>query len=59
VKAAINDGEVDPERLQRWRKLIREEAFNNSSIAERRSRDKSFGRMCKSIMDDKKTRRGA
>lgn len=59
VKAAINDGEIDPERLQRWRKLTREEAFNNSTIAERRSRDKAFGRLCKSVMDDKKTRRGA
>lgn len=58
VKAAIGTGEIDPERLRRWRKLTREEAFNNTSIAERRSRDKAFGRMVKSVMGDKKSRRG-
>jgi len=59
VQTAIAAGEIDPERLQRWRKLVREEAFNNSSIAERRSRDKAFGRMAKSIMNEKKSRRDA
>lgn len=58
VQAAIKAGEIDPERLQRWRKLVREEAFNNTSIAERRSRDKAFGRMVKSVISDKKSRRG-
>jgi ribosome biogenesis GTPase len=57
VKAAIDTGEIDPARLERWRKLSREEAFNKTSIAERRSRDRTFGRMCKSIMADKKSRR--
>jgi len=59
VQAAIHAGEIDPERLQRWRKLTREEAFNKTSIAERRSRDKAFGRMVKSVMNEKKSRRGA
>jgi len=59
VQAAIEAGEIDPERLQRWRKLVREEAFNNTSIAERRSRDKAFGRMIKNVLSDKKSRRGS
>jgi len=58
VQAAIAAGQIEPERLQRWRKLIREEAFNNTSIAERRSRDKAFGRMVKNVMSEKKSRRG-
>jgi len=58
VRAAVEAGEIDPERLQRWRKLLREEAFNNTSIAERRSRDKAFGRMVKNVMSEKKSRRG-
>jgi len=57
VQAAIDAGEIDPARFERWRKLSREEAFNNTSIAQRRLRDKAFGRMCKTIMDDKKSRR--
>lgn len=59
VRAAIESGEIEPERLQRWRKLVREEAFNNTSIAERRSRDKAFGRMVKHVMSEKKSRRGS
>jgi len=58
VQAAIESGEIDPERLQRWRKLMREEAFNNTSIAERRSRDRAFGRMDRHVMNEKKSRRG-
>ena len=58
VAAAIETGEIDPARLERWRKLTREEAFNNTSIAERRSRDKAFGRMARNIMNEKKSRRG-
>jgi len=58
VQAAVVAGEIDPQRLRRWRKLVREEAFNNTSIAERRSRDKAFGRMVKNVMSEKKSRRG-
>ena len=59
VRAAIDAGEIDEERLKRWRKLAREEALNSASIAERRARDKAFGRMTKSVLNDKKTRRSS
>ena len=55
VIQAIEDGEIDQARLKRWRKLVREEALNSSTIAERRARDKSFGRMCKSAINKKNT----
>lgn len=57
VNEAIKAGEIDQIRLDRWRKLAREEAFNRTSIAERRATDKAFGRMYKSIMSNKKSRR--
>jgi len=57
VREAIANGEIDQARLHRWRKLTREEALNSSSIAERRARDKALGRMYKSIIGDKKSRR--
>ena len=53
VQKAINTGDIDQARLQRWRKLVREDEFNSASIAERRARDKSFGRLYKSIINDK------
>ena len=53
VRAAVNAGEVDPERLERWQKLAAEEAFNTETIAERRTRNKAFGKMVKRAKKDK------
>ena len=57
VKEAIEAGEIDQARLDRWRKLAREEEFNSASIAERRASDKALGKMYKSIISDKQSRR--
>ena len=57
VNEAIEAGEIDQTRLGRWRKLTREEAFNRTSIAERRANDKALGRMYKDIISAKKSRR--
>lgn len=57
VNEAIEAGEIDQARLERWRKLSREEAFNRASIAERRANDKALGRMYKSILSEKQSRR--
>lgn len=54
VQAAIESGDLDPSRLARWLKLKAEEAFNSASLAERRSKDKAFGKMVRGIMKDKK-----
>lgn len=53
VQAAIRDGDIESSRLDRWRKLVREESFNSASIAERRARDKDFGRMIKRVLSEK------
>lgn len=42
---AVARGAVDESRLLRWRKLKAEEAFNSASLAERRTKDKAFGKM--------------
>ena len=57
VRAAIEAGTLEPARVGRWRKLAAEEAHNNASLAERRSRDRSFGKMTRRAMRDKKSRR--
>jgi len=56
VQAAIVSGDLDASRLQRWRKLKAEEAFNSASLAERRSKDKAFGKMVRRIMKAKENR---
>ncbi|PSL21230.1 ribosome small subunit-dependent GTPase A [Shimia abyssi] len=54
VRAALETGAIDENRLARWRKLVAEERFNTASIAERRADDKAFGKMVRSVMKHKK-----
>ena len=56
--AAIEAGSLEPGRVQRWRKLAAEEALNTISLAERRARDRAFGKMTRRAMKDKLSRRG-
>ncbi len=57
VLAAIDAGEIEPARVQRWRKLVAEEAFNTASLAERRVKNKAFGKMVRKVVKAKHTRR--
>ncbi|WP_422384491.1 ribosome small subunit-dependent GTPase A [Roseibium album] len=56
VQNAIQSGDLDGARLQRWRKLKAEEAFNSASLAERRSKDKAFGKMVRRVVKAKENR---
>lgn len=58
VNAAIENGTLERSRAQRWKKLAAEEAYNSASLFERRARDKTFGKMVKGVMKEKKARRG-
>lgn len=53
VRAAIEAGEVDERRLESYLKLMREQAFNQATLAERRAQDREFGRYVKSVMKSK------
>lgn len=54
VKAAIDEGQLEPDRLARWQKLKREDAHNTRSLAEAHSRARAFGKMAKQTMKEKK-----
>ncbi len=54
VLAALEAGTLEPDRLKRWRKLVAEEARNTESLADRRARERGFGKMVKSIMKSKR-----
>lgn len=56
VLRAVESGEIDEPRLRRWRKLKAEEALNSASLAERRSRDKAFGKMVRQVVKQKRKR---
>ena len=58
VQAAIESGELDAERLRRWRKLQLEDLHNSQTVAEARQRDKQFGKMVNRVVGEKKRRKG-
>jgi ribosome biogenesis GTPase / thiamine phosphate phosphatase len=57
IRGAIEDGRLDAVRLARWRKLMAEDAHNSASLAERRTKDREFGKMVRRVMKESKTRR--
>ncbi|MCB1488043.1 MAG: ribosome small subunit-dependent GTPase A [Bauldia sp.] len=56
VTAAVEAGTLDPDRVKRFRKLAAEEVRNSEAIADRRAREKSFGKMVKAVVKEKKGR---
>ena len=56
VRAAIDDGRLDADRLKRFRKLANEERRNSEDLWQRRARERGFGRMAREVLKDKKTR---
>lgn len=53
VLAEVEAGRIDRRRLDNYRKLLREQAFNESSLAERRDKDRKLGRFYRSVLSDK------
>jgi ribosome biogenesis GTPase len=47
IKSALAAGEIGEARLERWKKLVVEDAFNSESLSPRRARDRTFGRIAK------------
>jgi ribosome biogenesis GTPase len=47
VRAAIEAGHLDERRLQNYLKLLRENAHNNASLAEQRSKGRDFAKVIK------------
>lgn len=54
VRAAIESGHLDERRLSSYQKLMREQAFNNATLAEKRARDRELGRYYHSVLESKR-----
>lgn len=52
VQQAIENGSLDSRRLESYLKLMREQAHNGASLAERRARDRSLGRYYRSVLNE-------
>jgi ribosome biogenesis GTPase len=53
ILAAIANGDLSEQRYQNYLKMKKESEYNQMSYLEKRSKDKSFGKMVKSVMKDK------
>lgn len=58
VRAAIESGRLDERRLSNYLKLMREQAFNSATLAEKRARDRELGRYYRSVLESKPNKRG-
>jgi ribosome biogenesis GTPase len=54
ISAALDKGIIDRDTLNNFKKIQREQQRFQTSVAEKRKKDREFGRMCKSIMKEKK-----
>ena len=58
VRSAIKAGQLDERRLESYLKLMKEQAFNKATLAERRAQDREFGRYVRSVMKSKQLEKG-
>lgn len=54
IRAAINAGELGPDRLARWQKLLREDRHNSETLHQAHARNRAFGKMHRKIQDKRK-----
>ena len=57
IRAAIADGTVEAARLDRWRKLDREDRFNTETMAQRRDRIRTFAKATKAGRERSRSKR--
>lgn len=58
VRAAMEAGRLDADRLIRWRKLQREDRYNSETIAERHQRERAFAKVVKGAVSTARQKRG-
>ncbi|QDP01024.1 ribosome small subunit-dependent GTPase A [Thalassotalea sp. PS06] len=57
IQLALADGSLDQRRYQSYQKLLKEQAFNSASLAQKRAKDKAFGKMVNSIQNESRNRK--
>ena len=54
VRLAVENGDITERRLDSYLRLLRENARNNASLAERRSKDRAFAKLARQVKARKK-----
>lgn len=58
VRKAIENGEIDQRRLDNYLKLLREEAVNSASLADKRAKDRALGKFYKRTLTESQKLKG-
>ncbi|NOH29757.1 ribosome small subunit-dependent GTPase A [Vibrio mediterranei] len=57
VRKALENGDIDARRVDNYFKLMREQARNSASLAEKRSNDKQLGKFYRSVQSESRHRK--
>jgi ribosome biogenesis GTPase len=57
VLKAVENGQILEKRYQNYIKMKKESIYNEMSYLEKRQKDKQFGKLCKTVLKNKKNRR--
>ena len=57
IQAAIDEGTLDKRRLVNYLKLMREQALNSASLAEKRAKDRNLSRYYRSVQSEARQRK--
>lgn len=58
IQSALEAGKLSQRRFDSYQKLLKEQAFNGASLAERKAKDKSFGKMIHRVQNEAKHLKG-
>lgn len=54
VREALENGIIDKKSLENYRRILREQEHFQSTVAEKRKKDRQFGKMVKNVVKEKK-----
>lgn len=57
VRNALESGDIDARRVENYVKLMREQARNSASLAEKRSNEKQLGKFYRSVLSENRNRK--
>lgn len=57
ILKAVKDGIISEDRYRNFVRMTKETTYNDLSYVEKRRKDKNFGKLCKSVMKEKKHKR--
>lgn len=55
ILRALEEGKLEQRRLDSYLKLMREQAFNSATLAEKRAKDKAFGKMVNTVQQQSRS----